>query len=254
MNAARLDRFAECGSFATVEHSPATGRVRIRCNTCKDRLCEACGRSRGRRLQDGIVRALGGTRAVLVTLTLRANETPLIDQIKRLRRCFASLIRSPLWKASVQGGVAVMEIKVGTSQRWHVHLHVVCVSDWIDQRELSGRWHAITGDSYVVDVRRMPSVSAGRYVAKYVSKPADRTVLEDDERLDEFAMSIRGSRMFQTFGSWRKFKLDADPTDDEAIDDWMTVGRLEVLVAKRGENSWIDALLNQLNVTGESDP
>ena len=39
---------------------------------------------------------------------------------------------------------------------WHPHIHMVAlVDDWIDGKKLSQQWEAITGDSKIVDVRRL---------------------------------------------------------------------------------------------------
>ena len=46
---------------------------------------------------------------------------------------------------------------------WHPHLHIFGVlEEWIDVQKLSATWHEITGDSYIVDVRR---VKKTRYTA-----------------------------------------------------------------------------------------
>ena len=38
---------------------------------------------------------------------------------------------------------------------WHPHIHIFALVDsWIDQQEFAEYWHSITGDSYIVDVRR----------------------------------------------------------------------------------------------------
>ena len=39
---------------------------------------------------------------------------------------------------------------------WHPHIHMFALVDqWIDQQEFSEYWHSITGDSMVLDVRRV---------------------------------------------------------------------------------------------------
>ena len=38
---------------------------------------------------------------------------------------------------------------------WHPHVHMFALLDtWIDQEHLSETWHEITGDSFIVDIRR----------------------------------------------------------------------------------------------------
>ena len=39
---------------------------------------------------------------------------------------------------------------------WHPHVHMFALLDtWIDQEHLSETWHEITGDSFIVDIRRV---------------------------------------------------------------------------------------------------
>ena len=38
---------------------------------------------------------------------------------------------------------------------WHPHIHMFALVDsWIDQQEFAEYWQSLTGDSYIVDVRR----------------------------------------------------------------------------------------------------
>ena len=43
---------------------------------------------------------------------------------------------------------------------WHPHVHMFALLDtWIDQEHLSETWHEITGDSFVVDIRRKKKIN-----------------------------------------------------------------------------------------------
>ena len=45
---------------------------------------------------------------------------------------------------------------------WHPHIHMFALVDqWIDQQEFSEYWHSITGDSMVLDVRRVKEKGHG---------------------------------------------------------------------------------------------
>jgi hypothetical protein len=65
---------------------------------------------------------------------------------------------------------------------WHPHVHMlVLLNDWIDQ-EAFETWHEITGDSYIVDVRKVKKskelgyAKAAAEVCKYALKFSDLTV------------------------------------------------------------------------------
>ena len=88
----------------------------------------------------------------MITLTLRHSDTPLRDQIKRLSQCFNNLKRREWWKSRVKGGVMFTELKIGRDNKWHVHCHIIAESSYLPNHELSQEWHAVTGDSPVVDV------------------------------------------------------------------------------------------------------
>ncbi len=81
----------------------------------------------------------------------------------------------------------------------------------------------MTGDSYVLHLKPIQDIATGlREVVKYVSKPLDiRRFGADDLR--EF-LGLKNMRMFGTFGEFRDFCKDFEPSDEGAA-----VGELESL-------------------------
>ena len=59
--------------------------------------------------------------------------------------------------AKAQGGVCSVEFKRGqNSGLWHPHMHMIWLcSEAPDAHQLSREWEALTGDSFIVDVRPM---------------------------------------------------------------------------------------------------
>jgi hypothetical protein len=137
---------------------------------------------------------------------------------------------------AVTGGVAVVEIKKGSnSGRWHVHLHVLAHSSYLDARRLSEAWQRATGDSFIVDVSRVKSDTKGiGYVAKYAGKGWTAEVVRDHDALVECVVALRGRRLLLTFGSMAKLDVDGEHSDPG---DWSRVGRLDHILtaAERGE-------------------
>lgn len=175
-----------------------------------------------------------------MTLTLRHSKTPLRDQLKRLTTCFNALKRREWWKSAVQGGVMFTEIKIGRDGLWHVHCHCIVESSWLDQGKLSDEWHAVTGDSPVVDVRLIRNAEeVAGYVAKYGSKPCDRSVIFSPERLRESISALKGSRLATTFGEWRGTKLSSPGNDTDQI-GWVKLGKLEDL----WKSEWFPVILS----------
>lgn len=80
---------------------------------------------------------------------------------------------------------------------WHPHLHIFGVlEEWIDQESLSSTWHEITGDSMIVDIRRVrkhKELGYGKAIAevcKYALKFGDLSV----EKTWEAYTVLKGDR------------------------------------------------------------
>ena len=42
------------------------------------------------------------------------------------------------------------------TKEWHPHIHMFALlDDWMDQEQMSKTWHEITGDSFIVDIRKV---------------------------------------------------------------------------------------------------
>lgn len=240
----RIDRFVNCGSGAFLYRSAGGDDLTIRCNKCHDRWCLACARDRAATITNALLSAMSAKTCRFITFTLRHSNTPLADQIDRLYRSFSTLRRRRSWCDNVQGGAAFLEVKVGRDGRWHPHLHCVVQGRWWEQKEISSEWHAVTGDSSVVDVRKInDDGEAAGYVTKYVTKPASSDVYASTDRLDEMMVALRGRRLCMTFGSWRGISLEPDNSSDV---EWVAVGSLFTLRSRASYGDadaqrWLDA-------------
>jgi hypothetical protein len=220
---ARIDRFSNCGAGMLIQKSADGTELRMICTRCKDRFCVACGAERSGAFAERVAQHLAGRVTRFITLTLRASNTPLVDQLDRLYRSFAALRRRAQLKGVFAGGACFLECKIGSgSGLWHPHLHIITEGRYIDCRELSREWHKVTGDSSVTKIKAVPdNASRAAYVTKYVTKPADNSVFAVPAMLDEFICAIGGRRLAMTFGTWRGLRLDGDPPEDVK---WITVG------------------------------
>jgi Replication protein len=225
---ARIERFVHCGAGLALQVSKDGTDMRWVCDRCKDRLCTACCSERSAAFAERLAQHIAGKTTRFITLTLRHSNTPLSAQLDRLYRSFASLRRRKDLKCVFEGGAAFLEVKLSRDNAlWHPHLHIVTEGTFVEQKALSRAWHEVTGDSSIVDIRRVADIGdVSRYVCKYVTKPADASIFNVADRLDEFICSIGGRRLCLTFGTWRGFKLDADPQD---VATWITVGSISSL-------------------------
>lgn len=230
----RIDRFDRCGSDAWVlEARDTPGLYAVASNHCRDRFCQPCAAERANRIARNLREALGQHPLRFVTLTLRTAGEPLAESLDRLYRSFGRLRRTKLWRTTVDGGAACLEIKWQVeSQRWHPHLHLLVTGKYLPQKALSAAWLRASGDSYIVDVRLVRNAdSVSSYVAKYATKPLNSSFIAIPNRLDEAVLALRGRRMVLTFGAWSRLNLLAitDATD------WIVVAPLWRLITQAEE-------------------
>lgn len=233
----RLLRFRSCGDAAWVFRSNADpSRLKICCDSCRDRWCRACQRDRSRIIAGNLRDRLKDASVKLVTLTLRHRYQPLRSQVDRLLESFRTLRKKPLWNHAIEGGVAFVEVTYRPqTNRWHPHLHVLCVGSWLSQATLSATWDQITGGSFVVDVRHVRDIDQmAAYVVKYATKPMNQALYRHPAKLREAMLALQGRHLCLTFGSFRGWKL-TDSGDDQG---WTQIGTLESFHQRAREGDW----------------
>jgi hypothetical protein len=221
----------ECGEYLEFRHFYTVGEVRLKSACfCKQHLiCPLCAIRRGSKyLEKYLVRfeAIrqdhGSLKPVLITLTVK-NGRNLRERYEHLAGAFKRLRDRRRWRVAssefskVKGWVGSFEV-TKNRQEWHPHLHVFALVDsWIDQRALSAEWRAITGDSFVVDVRlvRGEPASAFAEVFKYSLKfstmePADTW---------HCYRTLRGRRLLFSAGLFRGVEVPESLLDDCAALD-----------------------------------
>lgn len=226
----RMDEFRTCGSHAYVlQNADDPSDYRLAGSACHDRFCVPCATERSYVIAGNVNRIIADREVRFLTLTIKTDDMPLADALDKLYKSFQALRRRAFWTKAVTGGVAFCEIKwIKATSRWHPHLHCLIEGTWIDQKEIKHAWHAITGDSFIVDIR-MPgsSTAVARYVAKYASKPLNTSFSRDDELLDEAILAMAGRKLAITFGRWRGELLTQTKTEGT----WINLGSLESMIA-----------------------
>lgn len=238
----RISAFCTCGCDATVEVIYSKwfpGRItdqRIRSTKCHDRFCVPCSSERSWRIRQSLLTHMFKRKDMsLITLTLLQSAAPLSELLDRIGKHFKALRNRPLWKKAVAGGACIVETKVSDDgKHWNVHMHVLAEAKYMPQQALSQEWHTVTGDSYVVDVRRVGAMTgAVQYITKYITKAADHSIVTNPKFLRESITAFTGRRLVSTFGSWRGLKLMERPEDENSAalaSDWTTVGSLDAVI------------------------
>ena len=233
----RVDRFDTCGQHAHVfRHVTDPNRYQVRSEKCRDRWCVPCARERARALAATLADFVAERQTRFITLTLKSSTEPLIQLVDKLLDSFRKLRRNTIWKASQHGGAAFLEVKWNPqTNRWHPHLHVISQGRYIPQWKLRNAWYAITGDSFIVDVRLVKSrPDLCSYVTKYVASPVSHSVTNSHELLCEAMRALHGRRTATTFGTWRGLKLIHKPD----VDEWVYLASWADLHDRACNNPW----------------
>ena len=230
----RFARFTNCGGNATVWHSTSTDRVKILARHCGLRVCPRCREMHAARTRDVLARFLKTVepnRLSMVTLTLSHSERPLSEQLDHLYASFRRLRASKIWKTCKAKGYAVLEISRSTDGlQWHPHLHLLADMPYCPHDLLRSTWWRATGDSSIVDIRRVNShavVKHQKYLTNYLSKPPTEAIQSDAIALGEWVDALCSRRVLIKFGSP---KLAAKLQDEAKPDDWKLIGTLIGLI------------------------
>lgn len=226
----QLERLMNCRTDAYFYRNKNTGNIRIGSNSCHLRFCPLCAKTRELRVRENTANWLRKTRyPKFLTLTLAHSEDDLSNQISRLYDCWKHLRRLIHFKSRAKGGIWFFQIKKSKQDGcWHPHLHCVLEGGYISQKILSKEWLRITGDSLIVDIRRIRSIDkASEYVARYASQPCYLPHLTDDEAV-EMAYALKSRRICGTFGTARIARLTAKNEYDRNA--WEFLGSWRLIV------------------------
>lgn len=166
-------------------------------------------------------------KPVLITLTVK-NGTDLSERSSHLIKSLRTLIkrRQDYNKkgrgfnefCKINGAMYSYENTYNEqTKEWHPHVHMFALlDDWIDHEQMAETWHEITGDSFVVDIRRVKKekdlgyAKAAAEVCKYALKFGDLTV----ENTWEAFKVLKGKRLSGAFGSLYGVKIPENLADD----------------------------------------
>ena len=165
-------------------------------------------------------------KPVFITLTVK-NGVDLVERFEHLVSSFKTMNqRRRDWKVKgwghvefckVQGAVFSYEVTFNeVTKEWHPHLHIFGLLDsWIDRDMLVAEWLEITGDSHVVDVRRVRKVNgsyreAFQEVFKYALKFSDMSL---SSTLEAY-LCLKLRRLQGSFGLFRGVVVPDSILDD----------------------------------------
>ena len=195
--------------------------------SCDNRLCPDCAARRGAILvseHEDMLKRLRYPK--MLTLTFLSVAHLDKGYIKWARNCFMKLRRRKIFR-SCWGGIYSFEATHSVKCGWHLHIHALIGSGYIDQGDLSGEWEEIAGAKVVwiesvyawakrkAEEKGLSGAAAKKFikaakwdgvreVVKYPCKAA--TFLGDPALVDEFLTATQGVNLAYGFGAMYRVK------------------------------------------------
>lgn len=225
-----------CGNFLLFKNFYTIDQIKLsKFHVCNQHLlCPFCAGIRASKAiqkyterVDEVLSKNRKLKPVLITFTVK-NGTDLGERSSHLMKSFRTLMerrRDYLKKGrgfnefcKINGAMYSYENTFNPdTKEWHPHLHMFALlDDWIDQEELSQYWHSITGDSMIVDIRKVKKEKGLGYskaaaeVCKYALKFGDLSV----ENTWEAFKVLKGKRLSGAFGSLYGVKIPENLADE----------------------------------------
>ncbi len=200
------DRVAACGEDFKVGKCLSCGASPAFPITCDHRLCPDCAARRGGILvseHEDMLKQLRHPK--MLTLTFLSVDHLDKAYVKWARGCFTRLRHRKVFKGC-WGGIYSFEVTHSYKYGWHLHIHSLIGSEFIDQGDLSSTWEKISG-AKVVDIRAVKGKDkwdAVREVVKYPAKAA--TFLDNPDLVNEFLLATERVNLAYGFGAMYRVK------------------------------------------------
>ena len=242
-----------CHSTYTVATCCDCGSIKKFPNRCDRFFCPECQpRLAGERRRSIEWWAQRCQQPKHVVLTQRNLDHITPETIAQFRAAWNRL-RRMVFARNWTGGFYSLEV-TNEGRGWHLHLHALIDSRWIDAGLLSKAWHKATrGLGHIVKVQDARQKDYLKEVTKYAVKGNQLAAWTGDQSL-EFIRAFDGARTFGVFGSlygkrteWREW-LDSI----QAAKPLCACG--SCWIKDESEHDWLARdILNSAAVTNASD-
>jgi len=227
-----FSKISNCANYLIFRNYYTIDEVRLHAaQFCKKHLiCPMCAIRRGAKMlkaylakYEQVSRTFPVLTPYLVTLTVK-NGDDLAERMQHLRASMRKMTESRrnalkgqlfVQFAHSAGGFHSIEV-TNRGNGWHPHVHMIWLCEINpDQAQLSKEWQAITGDSFIVDVRLLHDPVEGFLeVCKYALKFSDLS-LEHNYHAFEV---MSGMRLIDSHGCMRGVVIPENLLDD-SLDD-----------------------------------
>lgn len=161
---------------------------------CQKRYCPTCMARRSDRLLDKYAGAAAAMQhPKLLTLTMPWSKN-LRRGCLKLRAAFTRLRHRKPFNIIFKGCIYGFHFIPKSGGMWYIHLHALVDMKYVPQAIISRAWRAVTGNSYVVDIRKARSPKGGlKYILGYITATGHLSGYED-----EVQDNLEGMRLVQT--------------------------------------------------------
>lgn len=192
---------------------------------CKSRFCLVCNRVRTVKYMKHILNVanLESNNFYHAVFTLQNYDdlSFMLDDINNYWRDFYHNDRSfrNKFKNRFIGALKSIEIKKGNDDKWHVHMHMLLITDKTFNKDydfLKYRWKSVTDEKGSVFIKQAKNYKVILEVVKYITN-IEKLNLDD---LADIYLNVKGRRLISTFGILRgidkdvEFDLDSDVDED----------------------------------------
>ena len=201
----------ECRTHVAGSAVCAQGHCHSFLYKCNLRYCPVCSKYKAINKTKEIKERLRLTNKPirLITLTKKKSgdvEHDFIETRKAFRKWLKHVNKYK--KNWLRSGFYAFELGSGGN----VHVHVIqAEGSFVPQKKLSELWKKITGDSFVVDVRRVRGKRGANYVAKYASKGMGEKTFEklNLEVLKQYFVGLRRKKFYGYVGkAYNQFRTE----------------------------------------------
>lgn len=194
------DKIKDCHTQESYRVCPSCNKARKLWNRCENFFCPECqprlSRDRKQAVEWWTKLA---QQPKHVVLTVRNSSTLTKDYVQSFKAAFRRLRRSA-FASNWIGGFYSIEV-TNEGQGWHLHLHALVESRWIDARQLSRAWARVAGQDFaIVKVKDARGKDYLREVTKYSVKGSDLAGWTGRD-IAVFVDAFTGVRTFGVFGN-----------------------------------------------------
>lgn len=227
----KIKRVADCGSLKKYAiDEKREHKVLLYGQSCKDRFCPICNRSKAvrdvREIMDvtKAMTSLNNYDTVFMTLTV-VSDHDLKKALRQLHEGYHRLMRRDMFTDVSKGVITKLEVTYNEKHGYHPHLHVLMFvgknyykkrKGFIEKADLLEAWREVTNDQRItqVDIRRPranrrkgiadSNEAAALEVGKYVAKASDYNA--STEVFVGFVSGLSGSKAMRYTAKAEEFR------------------------------------------------